>query len=658
VSEEPDTPSESATEEDTPASPASSAGAGAGGIAKVIQRWLDGEQAVRWVTYVMLAFGVLVAFTVGRALGPGDDATAAPMVADEHSGHEAEPDPTVWTCSMHPQIRMSDPGDCPICGMALIEAEVESGAGDDDGKTRAKLSPRAAALARIKTEPVRRVEAASELRLLGRVDVDESRLRTVTPWITGRIDRLVVRETGTKIRKGQRLASLYSPDVYAAMRDLVSAAKQATRLEGGLHGSAGLAAQTLESARERLRLLGIPDGTIASVEKSKKPPRNVDIRATASGTVLKRGVEEGDYVKVGMPMFEIADLSSLWVQIDAYESDLPHLRVGQAVEVIVESFPDRPFLGTVDFIDPIVDRKTRTAQVRVGVENPDGELRPGMFAEAVIDAGGEAGLAHLSIPATAPLFTGRRSVVYVEDARAAPPSYELRVVKLGPRAGPVYPVLDGLSEGERVVTHGAFAIDADLQLKGKPSMMSAPDDTAPEAGTLALPPGFSDQLRPILDHYLAGQAALAADDAEQAKASLAALNTAVSKVEAVGRREVKDAWGAIASSVMGHTQHAQHAEDIGAMRVAFEAMTPAVKSMLQRFGNPTSTTVGVAFCPMAFDAKGAEWIQAHGDVANPYYGAAMLRCGEFRATVAPGEALAGAPLKIEAAGAAGGGHQH
>jgi membrane fusion protein, copper/silver efflux system len=593
---------------------------------------------------------VIAAFVVGTRVGG---------TADTHASHEHDEAAveTVWTCSMHPQIRMEKEGACPICGMDLVPAG-SAGADEHVGDApRVTLSARARALAQVRTEPVVRVEPRTEVRLLGRVDYDETRMHMVTPWTGGRIEKLHVRVTGSRVRKGQVVATLYSPEVYAAMRDLVIAAKQKPRAAQGLPGAGDLAAAALESARERLRLLGVPDAEIAEVERTREAPNRIRIRSAYGGTLLERKVEEGDYVATGTALFYVADLSRVWIQIDAYESDLPYLSVGQSVLVEVQSLPGQPFEGKVAFIDPIVDRQTRTARVRMEVPNLEGQLRPGMFAQAVIEGGVGTQQSHLVIPSTAPLFTGRRSVVYVEVA-GQPGAYQLREVRLGPRAGPVYPVLAGLSEGERVVSRGAFVIDADLQLQGGRSMMTLADDlTALPREVAAVTPEMLAALASTVAAYLDAQEALAADDFPRARERLERLAGAAGDVEMTGPKTARQAWQRIASGAIGHARQGVAAETEGDVRRAFEHLSESVADLLTTFGNPTDDTLHVAFCPMAFDAKGAQWIQRSETIGNPYYGARMLRCGEKRATVLPGERLA-APLDTAPPVDAPPGHHH
>ncbi len=589
---------------------------------------------------------LLLALLVGAVLGArcgarGGADGASTSGAPEGDGRPAEgAEPQIWTCAMHPQIRMQEAGACPICGMDLISAAGGDGAAEvgDEHPGRVALSARSEALAAVRTEPVLRTEARAEIRLLGRVDHDESRLRTVTSWTAGRIDRLMVRATGTRVGKGRGVAKLYSPEIYTATRELALASKQAMAMRGGSGGAGRFSASTLEAARTRLRLLGVTDGVIDEIERTGEAPKSVDIRSPFGGTVLERHVEEGQYVEAGAAFFSIADLSEVWVQIDAYESDLPYLSVGQEVELTVEAVPGEVFTGKVGFIDPVLDKRNRTARVRVEVSNRDGQLSPGMFASAVILAGDGRAQAQLVVASSAPLFTGRRSVVYVEVPDQPRPTFELREIRVGPKAGPVYPVLSGLREGERVVTHGAFLLDADLQLAGGRSMMTLADDRSAEAAPeLPVTAAFLETVAPVMLAYLEGQERFVEDDLEGAKAALSRLAEAVNDIEPPGSRAVLEAWRKTASVLSGHARKAASADSLGASRSAFEQVSLELEGFLERFGNPTGETLRIAFCPMAFDSRGARWIQRDEAVQNPYYGDAMLRCGEFRASVLPGE---------------------
>jgi Cu(I)/Ag(I) efflux system membrane fusion protein len=416
--------------------------------------------------------------------------------------------PEIWTCSMHPQIQLPKFGKCPICFMDLIPLEAGS---DSGGERELSISRYSAKLMDIETTLVEHRFAEAEISMVGKVDYDETRLSTISAWVPGRIDRLFVDYTGMPVQEGDHLAELFSPELLNAQKELLLAIKQSPEM--------------LDSVRERFRLWGFDAEQIRQLEERGEASDHMTIHATSGGIVIHRNASEGMYVETGTKLFTIADLSRVWVKLDAYESDIQWLRYGNAVEFSVEAFPGETFAGTISFIDPMIDPATRTAKLRIIVENTDNKLKPGMFVRAVArpQVAGEGGVmnpdlagkwispmhpevikdepgpcdvcgmplvtaeslgyvaedsstAPLLIPVTAALKTGKRAVVYVEIPDQEKPTYEGREVLLGPRLGDFYIVNNGLEEGERVVTRGAFKLDAELQIQAKPSMMSMPSE--------------------------------------------------------------------------------------------------------------------------------------------------------------------------------------
>ncbi len=599
----------------------------------------------RWtpLKWIAMAAMLLAAFTLGSwTSGPAEP----PHV------HAADTADTVWTCSMHPQIRQGEPGQCPICGMDLIPA---NGSGASEGTERVVLSDRARALASLRTSRVsRQADASASLRLLGRIEPAETTRRNVTTWIGGRIDRLHVNTTGEHIRRGQTIATLYSPDVYTAHQDLITARIQVRKMNGSTDAAGQATQSALQAARQRLRLLGVPEATLDEMAEADEPARQIAIRSPFSGTVIERVATEGAYVQTGASLYRVADLGTLWVQLDAYETDLARLQVGQAVELLVEALPGAVFEGRVDFIEPAVDPRRRTASVRVVVDNPDGQLRPGLFAEAIVQTGSLSESSPLVIPDSAPLFTGRRSVVYIEVETDRGVAYEPRTVRLGPRLGDVYPVVSGLSEGQRVVTRGAFALDADLQIRGGQSMMTRPDDRDEEAPEpIELSPEERAPLGPVLERYLELQRALAEDDLANAQAAATRLGDLIADISLPSRAEV--AWRELAKPLGGHATHVSRSKDLEGARAGFEPLSAAVEALLSRLGNPLDEPLHVAFCPMAMDNEGARWVQQGTAVDNAYFGDSMRHCGEIREVIAPGTYL---EIERAPAPAAPAGHQH
>lgn len=588
----------------------------------------------------LIVIGVLIGVAIGAGVFSRSSTTDHAATSHDHAATTAKSH-TVWTCSMHPQVRKSEPGPCPLCGMDLIPL-TQSDPKDAPPDSRVALSERAQALGKLRTTTVRRnVSASGQLRLLGRVEPNETTLKTITAWTGGRIDRLHVKVTGERVRAGQAIATLYSPEVFAAHQDLLIAKRQVERASQGSEASRSAVAAALDAARERLRLLGVPDDELSRMETQDRPTQALSIHTPFAGTVIERIATEGAYVATGTPLYRVANLSTLWVQLDAYESDLSAIALDDAVHVTAEALPGEDFVGKVAFIDPTVDARTRTARVRVAIDNKEGRLRPGMFAEATVSTGASSATAgdrnSLVIPASAPLFTGRRSIVYVEIPGGDRVRYEPRTVRLGPRLGHVYPVVAGLSEGERVVSRGAFSLDADLQIQGGASMMTAPDDRTAETADVPLPVPASERakLAPVVTAYLKIQGALAADSLVHSATGAEELIAALARVTLDRPREAATAWVDISNALGQHARHVKMASDLETARAGFEGLSQGVERVLRRFGNPLNAPLHIAFCPMAVGSQGASWVQRGTVIDNAYFGASMRDCGEIQSEIAP-----------------------
>jgi Cu(I)/Ag(I) efflux system membrane fusion protein len=606
----------------------------------------------RLVRRLGAAAAVVAVFLIGLWLGGlGGEPQPAPAAAT--SAGKAQ----IWTCSMHPQIQLPEPGKCPICGMDLIPLESSD---QPASEFVVELSERAKHLAQIRTAPVERGQSAVDIRLLGRLEEAETRRRSITAWIAGRIDNLYVSSVGARIGKGQVIGKIYSPEIYAAHQDLISAKRQVRRLNNALPVTRSAAEQALEAARQRLRLAGLRDAEIAKMEDESRPRQHVNLRASEGGTVLEQLVNEGTYVSTGTVLYKVASLSELWVQLDAYEQDLSRIRKGQTVLLEVATFPGETFEGKVAFIDAVIDPRTRTAQVRVEVPNKDHRLSPGMFAEAVLQMQEDAApQPPLMIPHTAPLFTGTRSVVYVQVPDAKKPTYHAREVQLGPRAGHFFPVVSGLEQGERVVVEGAFALDSELQIRGGASMMTASDDVARQSERrVRVPAAVLSRLSPVLQSGVELSRALAGDELPGAKKAAAQLATRAAAFDPGNARQVREVWKDSGAKLEKSALRAANAKNLDDARLAFQQVSEALLSLLASFGNPLPGKLKVAFCPMAAGGKGAHWLTQSEKIENPYFGAKMLRCGEFRQTLEPKAHLEPLEPQPVAPKAAPGGHQH
>jgi len=609
-----------------------------------------------------------------------------------------------WTCSMHPQIRQPKAGKCPICSMDLIP--IQTG-GDDAGPRTLSVSPAAMELMDIQTSAVERRFVEARVRMPGKVEYDETKLAYITAWVPGRIDRLYVDYTGVTVRPGDHMVYLYSPELLATQEELLQALKAVEDLKASkidiMRETAGA---TVEAAREKLRLLGLKPEQIAEIEQRGKPTEHVTIYAPTGGIVIHKNAQQGMYVTTGTRIYTIADLSEVWVKLDAYESDLPWLRYGQPVKFTTEAYPGETFTGRIAFIDPVVNSSTRTIKVRVNVANPEGKLKPDMFVRGLVRAKVASGgrvmnpdlagkwmcpmhpdvvkdgpdkcticgmpLARteslgyvavdetenakpLVIPVSAPLVTGERAVVYVRKPDARMPTFEGREIELGPRAGDFYIVHHGLREGELVVTHGNFKIDSALQIQAKPSMMS-PEGGAPPPGhqhgqggtaqTMAqhkrpetpdTPETFRAQLEAVWRAYLHVAAALADDDFETASSAAQSAGDALEKVNmALLRGESHMAWMKELPNLRQPLAQMVAAEDIEHLRAGFALLSDELAVVIGRFGVGAESPVHVLKCPMAFNNRGATWLQDNRDVRNPYFGAQMLSCGSVVRTIQAG----------------------
>lgn len=535
----------------------------------------------------------------------------------EHVHEEQVANETIWTCSMHPQIRQKEPGQCPICGMDLIPLQSADSGQENKGPFVYTMSPSAKALANIQTSTVQAENLTSDVTLTGRIAVNEQQLGTITAHYAGRIEALFVDYTGQRVQKGQKLATIYSPELITAQKELLETAKNKA------------SNPTLyNAAREKLRLWKITADQMNRIESTGEIVTQFDVYTDLSGVVLNRKVTRGDHVGRGSALFEIADLSTVWVLLDAYETDLAWIELGSDVNFTVSSLPRQTFSSKVTFIDPVIHPKTRTASVRAEATNPQMKLKPDMFVDAQVRSTGHSDEKVLVIPKSSVLWTGTRSVVYVDLSDAQNAAFEMREVVLGPRAGEKYVVLSGLEAGEDIVTNGVFAVDAAAQLSGNYSMMSRPENKL-----VAVPEPFRDLLGDVASDYFGlknalvnGQPNLVADFASK-------LHTTLQSFDSVPLSETSSkALGGNLGALLKTAEHLSHSHDLAVQRKNFEPLSKSFLALVDAV-RLKDQLVHVAFCPMASDNEGAVWASEFEEIANPYFGESMLQCGEVQRTI-------------------------
>lgn len=594
----------------------------------------------------------IILVTVSLILGVTAGLLYSGRSADEHKGHDHSSETAEvveWTCSMHPGIRQPEFGDCPICGMDLIPMENDDHDGLDTEAIR--MSETALELADIQTAVVESGPVVKTLLLNGVLELDERRTHILSSHIDGRIEELMLNFTGQRVNKGDMIARIYSPELVTAQKELFQALK--------LKDTQPL---LLEAAKNKLRNWKLSTQLIDEIIASGAPWDNIPVLAEASGIVTGKRVNRGDYIKRGQVLFEINDLSRLWMMLDLYEKDMAWPETGDSVNMRFTSRSGERYTGTIDYIDPVLNTVTRVAKARVNLSNIGEHLKPGMYGTGVVLSELEALGKMPVIPASALMWTGKRSLVYVKVQSDEQIAFTLREVTLKADLGDRYAVSEGLEAGEIIAVSGTFSIDAAAQLSGKSSMMNpegahfqaahdhgememkaAPDDHSGHADkaphkasnvkALSISDDAKQALAPVYDAYLDLKDALVNDKAKQAKRQMLLLQKEADKINmALFIGEAHHALMSHLDLIRTHIPDKKKLGDIERMRTAFEYISDGMIGLTRAF-TPLDETLYVQYCPMAFNDKGADWISREHDIRNPYFGASMLTCGEVTDTL-------------------------
>ncbi len=609
--------------------------------------------------YKLILLSILIGLLAGWMLFHSGGNRQENNLDDGHN-HEMA-DGTLWTCSMHPQIQQDKPGLCPICAMDLIP--LETGSSDQEGvdPNEVSMTESAAKLAEIQTYIVKSGSPVKSIYLQGKVAEDERNIAKVTARFGGRIEKLEVNFTGQEVVKGQVLASIYSPELLSAQKELLEAANMKESRPG-----------LYKAARSKLLLWDLSKDQISGIEKKGEPSRFFEILSPISGTVTMRHIALGDYVKEGTALFMVVDLSSVWILFDVYESDLPWIKLNDLVNFELRSFPGKKHSARVAFIDPIINPQTRVVKVRLNFSNAKGLLKPEMFVSAVLEARFQNAENQIVIPKTAVLWTGKRSLVYVAVPDREQPSFMMRKIVLGADAGNQYLIEEGLEEGEVIVINGVFKIDAAAQLRGLPSMMnpgggmkmaghnhgnmtegmettptaehshdSSHEDDAHKVDSVLqeeiiafeVDPQFKQQLSDLYDIYLPMKDAFVLTNAKKVRKAGKKLIPFLDAVDMqLLESDAHMAWMDQMNAMKSAMDKIMDTKDIEMQRMAFSDFNTGIYQAVKSFGLE-SDEIYYQFCPMAFNDKGAYWLSDEEQIANPYFGDVMLRCGEVKEVI-------------------------
>ncbi len=529
----------------------------------------------------------------------------------------------IWTCSMHPQIQLSEPGDCPLCGMDLIPLESSK---SNSNPLVFEMTDDAIKIANIQTTVISSGSKNSNgLKLSGKIKADETNSASIVSHVSGRIEKLFISYTGEEVRKGQKIASIYSPRLITAQKELLEAYKVKEANP-----------KLFEATSNKLKFWKITESQIQSIIKSKEAIESFDIYSGFSGVVLNKKVSVGDYLNEGEVLFDIQNLNQLWAVFDVYENDLTSIKKGDKISFTSTGIANKTFVSKIVFVDPVINPTTRTASVRAIINNYNKALKPEMFLEGIVN-NVKSNKESVNVPKSAVLWTGERSVVYIKLPNLSTPSFEFREVTLGESNGANYTVLNGLSNGDEVVTNGAFVIDASAQLNNQASMMNRNLLTSKSQGlpdfTSTTPVEFKNQLKLVLDDYLLIKDALVQSNSKLAAEKSKLLINSMEKVDMqLVTGESHNFWMKQMKSIAVNTKRITETKDVSEQRVFFNTLSNSIIKATKSFGVKEGTYY-VQYCPMAGNDKGASWISKEAIVKNPYFGDEMLTCGSIEDTI-------------------------
>ncbi|AWH73785.1 MULTISPECIES: efflux RND transporter periplasmic adaptor subunit [unclassified Dokdonia] len=565
------------------------------------------------ILYIGIA--VVVGLFAGWLIfGNGSSDSNKDMSEMSDHDHSGETEDQMWTCSMHPQIMQPEAGDCPICGMDLIPAEAGA---EGLAANEIKMTENAMALANIQTTIVGNTQVSDDdgmISLSGKIAANEENNTVQASYFKGRIERLNVNYEGQRVKRGQLLATIYAPDLVAAQQELITAASL-KESQPALY----------KAVRNKLKNWKLSEKQINAIEESGSVRDNFPIYATVSGTVSEVMAAQGDYVNQGQPIIKLSNLNSVWAEFDAYENQIAQFKVGQKINITTNAYPNKEFEGTISFIDPMLNKATRTVTVRATLQNRDDLFKPGMFVTGKVEGATQTMENALSVPASAVLWTGERSLVYIKT-NPNEPIFEMREVTLGNRSGENYQVSTGLNNGDEIVTNGTFTVDAAAQLQGKKSMMNQQmmQDESAMMGDMEMSFSntFSSDFNKALPSYLKMKDALVASDAGQVSAFAKATSKKLKEISIteLGKMEKQHLTKSIEmlDAIVANN-------NLENQRAHFVILNENIVPIAMNIEN--STNYYVQKCPMANNNKGAVWLSTEEEIKNPYYGDAMLTCG-------------------------------
>ena len=577
---------------------------------------------------------------------------------------------TTWTCSMHPQIKLPKKGKCPICFMDLIELKLNTSEQTQNNR-ELKMSQASLKLAQIRTTTVKRSEAYVQLELFGKVMIDTTQKQDIAILSNSEVRNLYVNYIGARVKKGEHIAELYSPQVYEAGKNYLIALNSKNR-----------DIDLIKSLKNKIVLLGAPIKYIENITTKSFVPETFILKSPRSGYIQNLIGNRGKWIKKGQDICSVVNLKKLWIHLDVYENDISHIKYGQEVNIKNKNTKGENLKGKISYISPILNDTTRTLKVRVNINNEAELLKPNMFVSASLNAQvnskgltispnlkdkwispmhpeiikdnpGKCDVCNMDlikfseyintnptnhqnpllIPQSSVLITGKRAIVYLKKQNS-PSTFEGKTIELGPRTKSHYVVLDGLKEGDIIVTHGAFKIDSALQILAKPSMMSLDNDIEsekhpPKKETSLFNKALSESLEDFISQYLSIHKYLSND---QYKELNPIIQNMISELEYIDYSELTKnqltTFNDVIKRIEANLKLTSKSNNLKNFRRNFLKLSDTIIHFIQKT-KYHKLNLYIVHCSMA----NASWIQNNKSINNPYYGRSMLKCGEIKSSI-------------------------
>ncbi|MCO4780238.1 MAG: efflux RND transporter periplasmic adaptor subunit, partial [Flavobacteriaceae bacterium] len=534
---------------------------------------------------------------------------------------------------MHPQIKAEEKGKCPICFMDLIPLDLTKSLPSNV----IELSENQQKSAGILTYPVLFEHDQKNIKLYGRVQLIPSKVVRITAWVGGRIDKLYVNSIGEKVNIGDPLYKIYSPSLISSQQELIQVLNLIKNSKNASSRFLSLK-ENLKAIRQKLLFLGISQKELIQIEKQSTPASHITVYAKRSGIVRHVALNEGEYVKEGNPILLIADMSKLWVEASVYEDDVQALHGPIKAFIILDSHPKNEIIAKLERIDPFVNAKTRSSRAIFSIDNHNNQYHEDGFARVQIESHSKKGIL---IPHSSALFTGQKAVVFVKEGI----EFKSTLVRILEKTESYYRVLGDLKAGDEVVAQGTFKIDSEFQIQAKDSMMSAKELLSPYGSRLDLRNPIEraqdwlkikkpsrvlvESLSEFKELYLELQLSLAENSFDESKDIMKEIHGILDAID-ISNLEIHESQiiKLLRNSIKKSMKLAISTKVFKDFRFCFSILSQWVIAFTENTWLEKDEDLKKMFCPMAFDKKGAFWVQEDEEVMNPYFGTKMQKCGE------------------------------